>query len=335
MSRRRKPPFDAEPGAVPAETAVGSAGAVGPHRAGDNGGGAGGGAGGVGAAWLLVGGTLLLVASVWAYWPTLAEMVGQWINQPDYSHGFLVIPLSLFFLWSRRAQLPVGEVGPSVYGASLLLLASGLRVAAGAIYLTPLDGWTIPLWVAGSVWLLCGRRCMLWSLPAIAFLWFMVPIPFTMESWLSVPLQAVATKFSTACLVMLGFPALAEGNTIWIGDHQIFIEEACSGLRIFVGIFALAFALALFSRWSWWQKAAALAAALPIAVFANMIRVVLTGVLYHSISSQVGRHFSHDFSGIVMIPFAALLFWLFLIYLDRLFPEVESLSAFEAGGKDR
>jgi exosortase len=158
----------------------------------------------------------------------------------------------------------------------------------------------------------------------------MIPIPFAAERWLSIPLQSVATKLSTACFVMLGQPALAEGNTIWLGDRQLFIEEACSGLRILVGIFALAFAFVLFSRWNWWQKGLALAAALPIAIVANVARVVVTGMLYQLASSEAAMHFSHDLSGLVMIPFAAILFWLFLVYLDRLFPEVQSLTAIEA-----
>jgi exosortase len=279
----------------------------------------------------VLGGLVLLFAAFcWAYWPTLREIVGQWISQPDYSHGFLVVPLAVFFLWSRRSQFPRDDIRPSLLGGALLLFACGLRIAAGVFYLAPLDGWTIPIWIAGAVWLIAGWQCLLWSLPAIVFLWFMIPIPFTAESWFSVPLQAVATKLSTACLVMLGQPALAEGNTIWLGDQQLFIEEACSGLRIFVGIFALAFAFALFSRWSWWQKSLALVAALPVAIIANMTRVVVTGLLYQYASSEAARHFSHDLSGLVMIPFAAGLFWLFLMYLDRLFPLMEELSPVEA-----
>ena len=281
--------------------------------------------------WLTVASVMLGAACVWSYWPTLVEMVGQWIKQPDYSHGFLVIPIALFFLWTKRSRMPRAEFRPSIYGVALLALACALHVAAGAFYLGPLDGWTIPIWAAGAVWLLFGWHILAWSLPSIVFLWFMIPIPFQAETWLSVPLQSVATKLSTACLLMLGQPALAEGNTIWIGEHQLFIAEACSGLRIFVGIFALAFAFALFSRWSWWQKALALAAALPIAIVANVIRIVTTGLLYQLVSSEAGMRFSHDFSGIVMIPFAAVLFWLFLVYLEKLFPEVEVVSAYEVG----
>jgi exosortase len=280
--------------------------------------------------WLAIGAIVLAIVFVWAYWPTLYDVVGHWINQPDYSHGFLVAPLAIFFLWWRRSQLPLNELRPTFYGASVLLVACILRVLAGAFYFGPVDGWTIPLWIAGVVWMLCGWQVLRWSLPSIVFLWFMFPIPFSAESWLSFPLQSLATKLSTACFVMLGQPALAEGNTIWLGDHQLFIEEACSGLRIFVGIFALAFAFALFSQWSWWQKGLVLVAALPIAIVANVTRVVVTGLLYQLVSSDAAMQFSHDLSGLIMIPFAALLLWLFLVYLDRLFPEVESLTVIEA-----
>lgn len=281
---------------------------------------------GLGTAQSVVAGLLMLAAVIWAYWPTLAEMVHAWNHQPDYSHGYLVLPIALYFLWSRRSTLPLEQVRPSVWGALLLLAVCAVRIVAGMYYLLPLDGWTLPIAVAGCVWLLYGWSCLRWSLPGIVFLYFMVPIPFRAESWLSVPLQSVATKISTAALVFLGQPAIAEGNTILLGEQTLFVEEACSGLRIFVGIFALAFAFVLFSRWSWWQKAIVLVVALPVAIIANSLRIVTTGLLYQWVSGEVAHRFSHDLAGFVMIPLAAILFWLLLIYLDRLFPVMEDVS---------
>lgn len=91
------------------------------------------------------------------------------------------------------------------------------------------------------VWFLSGANVLWWSLPSIVFLWFMVPLPYGMERWLSLPLQRVATELSCWVLHCLGQPALAEGNTILLNDFQLEVEQACSGLRIFVGIMALAF----------------------------------------------------------------------------------------------
>ncbi|MBN1854026.1 MAG: exosortase/archaeosortase family protein [Pirellulales bacterium] len=271
-------------------------------------------------------GFILLTTGAWAYWPTLREIVHQWNRTPDYSHGFLVVPIAVLFLWARRSSFPKSDLRPSIFGGALLLLACVLRILAGRYYLTPLDGWTIPFWVAGSVWLLYGKRCFFWSMPSIIFLWFMVPIPFAAERWLSVPAQGIATKLSTVVLQMLGQSAVAEGHTIWLGEHQLFVEDACSGLRIFFGIFALAFAFVLFSRWSFWQKLLVLVAAVPVAIIANVTRIVVTGLLYQLVSQSSAMRFCHDISGFVMIPFAAGLFWLFLIYLERLFPEIEEVA---------
>lgn len=275
---------------------------------------------------LIVGGLIMLVGMFWAYWHTFAQMLHQWRHQPDYSHGYLVLPIAIFFLWRRRSSLPWGSLRPDLWGGALLLLAGAIRGVAGAYYLQPLDGWTIPVWVAGSVCLLYGRACLWWSLPAIVFLWFMVPIPYSAERWLSVPLQGVATRLSTATLVSLGQPAIAEGHTILLAEQSLFVEDACSGLRILVGIFALAFAFALFSRWNWWQKVVVMAAALPIAILANVCRIVATGLLYQWVSGEAAQTFSHDMSGFVMIFLAAILFWSLLIYLSKLFHEVEDLS---------
>ena len=276
---------------------------------------------------LVLAGLVMLAAVMWAYWPTLAEMVNQWNRQPDYSHGYLVLPIALFFLWSRRSTLPVERLHPSVWGALLLLAAGAIRAVAGMYYLVPLDGWTIPITVAGCVWLLYSWSCLRWSLPSIVFLFFMVPIPYRVERWLSLPLQSIATKFSTASLVCLGQPAVAEGHTILLSEEVLFVEEACSGLRIFVGIFALAFAFCLFSRWSWWQKGIVLVAALPVAIIANSTRIIASGLLYQWMSSEAAHRFSHDLVGLVIIPLAAVLFWLLLVYLDKLFPIVEDVPS--------
>jgi exosortase len=279
---------------------------------------------------LAAGAIVFLLATLWAYWPMLCEMVYQWSDQPDYSHGFLVIPLALFFLWTRRGKIAIESLQPSWWGAAILLGVAIARLLASFYFLGPIDAWTFPLWLMGGACLLFGARGLWWSWPALAFLWFMIPIPYSAERVLSLPLQRIATKASTEALVTLGQPALAEGNTIWIGDNRLGVEEACSGIRILFGIYALAFAFVLLSRWTWWQKGLALLAALPVAIIANVTRIVVTGLLYQFTSSAAAHRFMHDFSGLAMIPLAALLFWLFLVYVDRLFPEVEAVSSLEA-----
>lgn len=277
--------------------------------------------------WLrFVAGTLVLVAGIYAYWPTLKDIVLAWEREPDYSHGYLVIPAALFFLWTRRGSCPtIGAPGWAT-GLSLVSLSLLVRLFAAYYYFESIDGWSMLVWLAGVVALLFGNAILLWSLPSIAFLFFMIPLPFRLEGMLSLPLQRIATKASCWTLQLLGQPAIAEGNTILIGDHRLEVEQACSGLRLFVSISALAFAYLLLVQRTWWEKALLVVSVVPIAIVANSMRIVATGMLYEYASSDAAKKFSHDFAGWAMIPLAAALFGLVLWYLSKLFREQEQLA---------
>lgn len=268
----------------------------------------------------------ILGVFLFAYFPTLLELVDTWERLPDYSHGYLVVPLALVFLWLRRETAP--DCRPGFYWGGLILLAASvaLRVVGRALYLAPVDGWSIVVWVAGATWLLFGRQMLWWALPSIVFLFFMVRLPFRMEDWLSVPLQRIATKLSCFALQLLGLPALYEGNVIFLGDQRLFVEEACSGMRIFIGILALAFAYLVLVRRTWWERLLLLAAVLPVAIVANVTRIVVTALLYQWVSTDVGHKFAHDWAGFATIPLAAALFGLVLWYISKLFPHVERIG---------
>ncbi len=278
---------------------------------------------------VVVASVALLGIFVWAYWTTFQDLVSSWQDDPDYAHGFLVIPLALLFLWLRRDRFPKSGLRPSFIGLFLIAAAFGLRAAGTALYLKPLEGWSIALWVAGAVWAVGGVRLFWYCLPSAAFLVFMVPLPFRVASMLSLPLQRAATSISTWILQFFGQPALAEGNTILLGNHVLEVERACSGLRIFFGVLALAFAYIIATRRSWWERGLLLASAAPIALAANSIRIVTTGLLYVNFSREVGFQFSHDFAGWIMIPLAALIFAGLLWFMGRLMPEAQLVGVSE------
>ena len=250
----------------------------------------------------------------------------------DYSHGYLVAPLALFFLWARRDRMPAATAGLAWPGLLLVALSVAIRFAGARYYFEPLDGWSILLWVAGVIWLFLGRAFFWWSLPSVIFLFFMVRLPFGVELGLSLPLQTVATKLSCWVLQFLGQPALAEGHTIYLGEHTLEVEQACSGLRIFIGIAALAFAYVVIVRRAWWEKAVLLVSVVPIALIANATRVVSTGLLYQYVSGEAAKKFSHDMAGWVMILYAAGLFALVLWYLGKLLRELEPVTMGGDGG---
>lgn len=273
-----------------------------------------------------VAGVLLLVAFAWAYAPTLSRLVGDWSREPDYSHGFLVAPLAAFFLWARRDRFPRTASRLAWAGLSLIAVSGLMRFFGARFYIDAIDAWSIIPWVAGSVWLFWGWRALVWAAPAIAFLWFMIPLPFRAENLLSYPLQGAATEMSCWILQSLGQPALAEGHTILLGDVQLEVASACSGLRVFMGTVALAFACTIMVRRAWWEKVLILVSTIPVALAANSLRIVLTAFLGQHVSGEAAGQLVHDLAGWVMIPLAAALFGLILWYLGRLFRSVEPVD---------
>jgi exosortase len=273
--------------------------------------------------WKPVTAAMLAGAFAWAYWPALVAMVSVWNREPDYSHGFFVVPLAVFILWMRRDRFPKVSERLAWAGLGLIALSIGVRMLGAHYYLDAADGWSILLWVAGAVWFIGGWRVFQWSLPAVLFLWFMVPLPFRMEHALSRPLQHVATSVSSWILQSLGQPALSEGNIILLGDLRMEVEQACSGLRIFVGIVALAFVYVVLVRRAWWEKALLLASILPVALAANVTRIVVTSLLIQEIGGVRAHELIHQYAGYLMIPYAAALFALVLWYLGALVQTVK------------
>lgn len=271
----------------------------------------------------------VLASFVWAYWPSLVKMVGAWERQPDYSHGYFVVPLALYFCWARRDQFPGTCVQFAWQGVALILLSIAIRIGGVRYYVDAVDAWSMIFWIGGAVWLLGGWRVFVWASPSIGFLFFMIPLPWSAERVLSLPLQRVATTLSTWALQVLGQPAIAEGSTIWLDEHRLEVEQACSGLRIFVGIFALAFAYVVLVRRTWWERSLLLLSALPIALAANSTRIVVTGLLSRWVSGDAAYKFTHDISGYIMIPYAAALFALALWYFGHITREVQPVTAGE------
>jgi exosortase len=266
---------------------------------------------------------VLSAVFLWAYWSGLRALVIAWETEPDYSHGYLVPPIALLFLWFRRDCFPGINRVPGWGGLSLIALSILLTVAGKQYFLNPLVHWSMIAWVGGTVWILAGRRVFWWALPAIAFLIFMVPLPYRIEGMLGWPLQRIATYISSWSLQLLGQPAIAEGNTIFLSENQLEVEHACSGLRMLVMVAALAMAFAVLGCRNWRERIFLILCIVPVALIANSVRIVATGMAYQYLSGEASKTFSHDVAGYIVPPVAALMMLGALIYFRRLIVETE------------
>jgi len=264
--------------------------------------------------------TCLLVIGLivgWTFWPTIAELGQKWLHDPQYSHGLLVPAFAIYLLWTRRQMLaPVGPPDVAA-GIACLLLAAVFRVISGIFCFEWIDAVALLPCLLGIALLLGGRSALKCSWPAIAFLYFMIPMPYRMETMLSGPLQRLATLGSAFLLQSLGQPAIAEGNTIMLNDIKLGVVEACSGLRMLVTFFTFSTGVAIVIRKPWLEKMCIVLSAIPIALVTNIIRITTTGLMYQT-NRDFAQMFFHDLAGWFMMPVCLIFLGMELWLLNRL-----------------
>jgi exosortase len=257
----------------------------------------------------------------WAYWPALREMVQRWSHDPQYSHGYLVPLFAVYLLWSRRDRLAAVTFRTSWWGVLVLVGGAALYLAGAYVFFGWLSAMSLLAALAGLALLFGGAPALRWAWPAIAFLVFMVPLPYRLQTALGLPLQRMATVASTYALQTFGLPALAEGNIIILNEGKMGVEEACSGLSMLFIFFALSVAVAIVSRRPVWEKLLLVASAVPIAIVANVSRITLTGVLQETVGPRIAHAVFHEWGGWLMMPLALGLLWMELKLLSALLVE--------------
>lgn len=264
---------------------------------------------------------LLGAALLWATWPIWRNLTDRWSHDPRYAHGYLVPLFAGALLWLRRGKLAEASGPPSWWGLPLILAGAALQLGGVYFFYESIEDASLLFYVAGACVLLAGSRSLRWSWPAIAFLAFMLPLPYRLEGAMAHPLQKVGTKLSTYALQTLGFPAIAEGNVIHIEETRIGVVEACGGLGMIFTFIAMAAGVAMLIRRPLMDRLIVVASAIPIAILVNVLRITSTGVVHRMAGSVAAGMVFHDFAGWLMMPVALALLWLELAVLAHLLVE--------------
>ena len=270
-----------------------------------------------------------LALAVLVYLPILTNMVAHWRKDPDYSHGFLVVPLAAYFAWEKRRELAQTPVGGSWWG--LVPLAMGVfSLAVGQLgnLLTALRSGFV-FTVIGLVLLILGWRIFRIVAFPLFFMFLMVPLPQSLVNIIAFPLQLTAARWAVDMLHLIGIPALVEGNIIHLAHSELFVAEACSGLRSLMALVTLGVVFAyFFKRNRPLAQVILVGSTIPIAVVVNAVRVAITGILTHHYGLAAAQGVIHEFQGIITFTFAFAL----LMGESRL---LDVLSGFSARATER
>jgi exosortase len=264
---------------------------------------------------------LLLAGSFWLlYGGVIRHLVHDWIRDENYSHGFLIVPLALYFVWERRARVAALPVAPSNLGLVIVLGSLGVLLAGvlGAeLFLTRVS--LIGL-AAGSIAFLLGWRALRVLAFPVALLLLMIPIPALVFNQIAFPLQLLASQVGETALRTLGVPVLREGNVIVLANTSLEVAEACSGIRSLISLLTLGIVYGYFSDPRGGVRIAIALSTIPIAIASNGARVAGTGIAAHYIGPEAAEGFFHTFSGWLMFVAAFIMLFAVVRLIIRFAP---------------
>lgn len=241
--------------------------------------------------------TVLVLALTFFYWPNIIKLIGVWEYKPQCSHGYFILPISLWLFWVRKDALAGLKLQGSVTG--LILLCGGLffHLIGSFGHFDSLVYISMMFSLAGVLIATAGMSFFRAFFFPYFFLIFMFPIPDGIYTSLTIPLKLLASDVSGDLIKAMGIPVFQDGNIIKFTNFEMEVVEACSGMRSLVTYLMLGTLIGSFLSGSFWKKCIMVIMAIPVAFLNNILRVVVTGILGHFFSSKMAQGFFHEFTG--------------------------------------
>ncbi len=284
------------------------------------------------AQWIAPALALVLVAV--AFWWNFRWMMVRWDAAGDYySHGWLVPPVSLFLLWRKRRELAAAEARPWAWGWLLLGPSLLAHVFGTATQVGVVSGVALIGTLAGLVLTLFGPRVFRVALFPIAFLAFMVPMPALLIELFSFRLKLWAAQIAVGIGEMFGMVLARQGSYVHMPEGQLVVDDVCSGLKYLISLTAFGALYAHVSRAGRRGKALLFLLAVPVAFFANVLRVtIMVATAYVAGVETADAWYFHDAFGFALFVVAFIvLFGVEALLLKRREPDDEDSGDGEAG----
>jgi exosortase len=271
----------------------------------------------------------LCAVSILFWWHPLVVTLGLALANEAYTDIFLILPLSaaLIYLDSKYQDTKARRIDPQPrarIGATLLLLAmvigcyarwgigatpDGVRLSVGMLSL-------VTWWIA-SVLVCFGARTFKSFMFTLCFLFLMVPIPAFSLRWIVEFLQQQSALTARVMFRAVGVPVTQDGIMLSIPGLDIEVARECSSIRSSLMLVVTTMVLAhLFLR-SWWRKALLIAAAIPLSVAKNGLRIVTIAELGTRIDPGFLNGKLHHNGGIIFFGIAVVAVVVLLWILRR------------------
>jgi exosortase B len=252
------------------------------------------------------------------YWWAAKEI---WQTE-EQGHGAIILAVMLWLFWSLRRQIDAAPVRP-LRGPGWAVFAIGLAVYfVGRVFsVSILEFGSQPFVVAGLLLLFRGTAAVRLAWFPLIYFVFMIPLPGIVVDAITGSLKGLIANIVESLLYFAGYPIARSGVILSIGPYQLQVADACSGLHSMFSLSALGtLFMYLMGRKSKLHLGLMLAAILPIAFAANIIRVMTLVLVTYYLGDEAGQGFLHGAAGMVLMLVALVFFFCLDLVLDKLLP---------------
>jgi exosortase len=249
------------------------------------------------------------VAAILAiYGPMFPALVQEWATYPNLSHGFAIPVIAAYLVWTRRDSLAGVPVTPTWRALPLVaagLVLYGLASLGSEPFFARLS---FPLTLAGSVMMLAGPAVARQVVPGIAYLIFMMPLPYLTLKGITRSATLFDATVTASVLPWLGVPVFRRGTLLYLANITLEVADACSSIPAIASLLALGAAYGFVRRRSVGVTLALLAAAIPLGIVSNMVRIIVTAAGAHYLGPIAINNVIHTWHGtsVFLMTFATL-----------------------------
>ncbi|MBN1817068.1 MAG: exosortase/archaeosortase family protein [Sedimentisphaerales bacterium] len=277
--------------------------------------------------WIKIG--ILAVLFIYLFRYQLYPIVSLWFHDASWSHGLIIPLFSLYFLNQRKEQLLEARPKTNWLGLFLLLLSLAvLLLMIVQFRMTYLEQLTVVGALGAVVLFLGGWPILRHAWLPILYLLFAVPLPQRFLRALTIPMRTWAADMATWFLNRIPeLQATANGvviDVVYKGkplEPALDVAEACSGMRLLMAFLALGVAMAYLHERPLSHRLVLLISTVPIAIFCNIVRVTITGLIYVLWDPKYAQGIYHDMLGLLMLPLAFMLYGILAWFMGNLLIE--------------
>jgi exosortase len=251
---------------------------------------------------VLVAGLALVVV------PTMAFVARVSWSTESGAHGPIVLSTGLWLLWRLWPEArPLMTPPPAALAVIGLVATLPLYLLARIAQIVEIQGYLMYAVVLVTTYAVIGLPAMrrLWF--PLLYLAFMFPLPDTLVAALTGSLKTGISHAAVAFLYQFGYPIGSAGVTIQVGQFQLLVAAACSGLNSIVALTAISLFYVYMRHQADWHYALLLTVLiLPVAIFTNFVRVLILILLTFHAGDAAAQGFLHNFAGLTMFTIALL-----------------------------